>query len=99
MKEAEQRYCQISAKTGRVYPKLPVFELSPRRVVEEIDRVANDLASGASARPGRSDRQWQTVQEDKQNKELLNLSNQILELTKAIHAITTQRSDGPRHPA
>ena len=77
-----------------------MFELSPRRVVEEIDKVANDLASGASARPGRSDRQWQTVQEkDKQNKELLNLSNQILELTKAIHAITTQRSDGPRHPA
>ena len=34
-----------------------------------------------------ADQQWQTVQEeDKQNKELLNLSNQILELTKAIHA-------------
>jgi uncharacterized membrane protein len=47
-----------------------------------------------------ADQQWQTVQEeDKQNQELLNLSNQILELTKAIHAITTQRSDGPRHPA
>ena len=47
-----------------------------------------------------ADHQWQTVQEeDKQNKELLNLSNQILELTKAIHAITTQRSDGPTHPA
>ena len=47
-----------------------------------------------------ADQQWQTVQEeDKQNQELLNLSNQILELTKAIHAITTQRSDGPSHPA
>jgi uncharacterized membrane protein len=46
-----------------------------------------------------ADHQWQTVQEeDKQNQELLNLSNQILELTKAIHAITTQRSDGQRHP-
>ena len=45
-----------------------------------------------------ADQQWQTVQEeDKQNQELLNLSNQILELRKAIHAITTQRSDGP-HP-
>ena len=47
-----------------------------------------------------ADQQWQTVQEeDKQNKELLDLSNQILELTKAIHAITTQRSDRPGHPA
>jgi uncharacterized membrane protein len=43
-----------------------------------------------------ADHQWQTVQEeDRQNKELLDLSNQILELTKAIHAITTQR---PRRP-
>ena len=31
--------------------------------------------------------QWQTVkEEDKQNQELLDLSNQILALTKAIHA-------------
>ena len=43
-----------------------------------------------------ADQQWQTVQEeDKQNQELLDLSNQILDLKKAIHAITTQRSDGP----
>ena len=43
-----------------------------------------------------ADQQWQTVQEeDKQNKELLNLSNQILELTKAIHMPSrTRRSDG-----
>jgi uncharacterized membrane protein len=40
-----------------------------------------------------ADQQWQTVkEEDKQNEELLNLSNQILELTKAIHASTTPRS-------
>jgi hypothetical protein len=33
-----------------------------------------------------ADQQWQTVkEEDKQNEELLKLSNQILELTKAIH--------------
>jgi uncharacterized membrane protein len=33
--------------------------------------------------------QWQTVkEEDKQNEELLDLSRQILELTKAIHAVT-----------
>jgi uncharacterized membrane protein len=35
--------------------------------------------------------QWQTVQEeDKQNVQLLELSNQILELTKAIHEFTAQ---------
>jgi low affinity Fe/Cu permease len=40
-----------------------------------------------------ADHQWQTVQEeDQQNQELLGLSNQILELTKAIHAIDTARS-------
>ena len=40
-----------------------------------------------------ADQQWQTVQEeDKQNQELLQLSNQILELTKAIHSLTVARS-------
>ena len=40
-----------------------------------------------------ADQQWQTVkEEDKQNQELLNLSNQILELTKGIHAYTTRPS-------
>ena len=34
-----------------------------------------------------ADQQWQTVkEEDKQNEQLLDLSNQILELTKAVHA-------------
>ena len=34
-----------------------------------------------------ANQQWQTVkEEDTQNRELLDLSNQILELTKAIHA-------------
>jgi uncharacterized membrane protein len=42
-----------------------------------------------------ADQQWQTVkEEDQQNQELLNLSNQILELTKAIHDSTSSRSDG-----
>ena len=37
-----------------------------------------------------ADQQWQTVQkEDRQNEELLALSQQILELTTAIHAVTT----------
>jgi uncharacterized membrane protein len=40
-----------------------------------------------------ANQQWQTVkEEDKQNEELLDLSNQILELTKAIHSITTRRT-------
>jgi uncharacterized membrane protein len=44
-----------------------------------------------------ADHQWQTVQEEEQqNEELLRLSNQILELTKAIHAMNQA---GPRtHP-
>jgi hypothetical protein len=34
-----------------------------------------------------ADQEWKTVQEeDHQNRELLDLSNQILELTKAVHA-------------
>jgi len=38
------------------------------------------------------DQQWQTVkEEDKQNQELLNLSNQILELTKSFHAVASPR--------
>jgi uncharacterized membrane protein len=43
-----------------------------------------------------ADLQWQTVQEeDRQNQELLELSHQILELTKAIHAVTSPReADG-----
>jgi uncharacterized membrane protein len=41
-----------------------------------------------------ADQQWQTVkEEDTQNQELLDLSNQILELTKEVHAFTTARSD------
>jgi uncharacterized membrane protein len=37
-----------------------------------------------------ADQQWQTVkEEDSQNEELLALSRQILELTRAIHAGTT----------
>ena len=35
-----------------------------------------------------ADQQWKTVQvEDKQNEELLELSHQILELTKQVHAL------------
>jgi uncharacterized membrane protein len=49
-----------------------------------------------------ADQQWRTVQdEEQQNEELLRLSNQILELTKAIHATSaapapagTPESDG-----
>ena len=42
-----------------------------------------------------ADQQWQTVkEEDRQNRELLELSRQILELTKAIHADSAQRPTG-----
>jgi uncharacterized membrane protein len=42
-----------------------------------------------------ADLQWQTVQEeDKQNVQLIDLSNQILELTKAVHDYTSSRSAG-----
>jgi uncharacterized membrane protein len=40
-----------------------------------------------------ADQQWQTVkEEDKQNQELIDLSNQILELTKAIDARTNPQT-------
>jgi uncharacterized membrane protein len=40
-----------------------------------------------------ADHQWQTVQqEEQQNEQLLQLSNQILELTRAIHAMDAARS-------
>jgi uncharacterized membrane protein len=42
-----------------------------------------------------SNLQWKTVQEeDKQNEELLDLSRQILELTRAVHAYTTGHTEG-----
>jgi uncharacterized membrane protein len=43
-----------------------------------------------------ADLQWHTVQdEDKQNQELLDLSRQILDLTKAVHAYTAGRAPAP----
>ena len=39
-----------------------------------------------------ADQQWTTVQEeDRQNKELLDLSKQILELTKEVHAGVSEK--------
>jgi uncharacterized membrane protein len=48
-----------------------------------------------------ADHQWQTVQEEEQqNEELLALSRQIFELTKAIHAMAAARaSASPPGPA
>src|SRR6185436_8153073 len=41
-----------------------------------------------------ADHRWQPVQqEEQQNEELLHISNQILELTEAIHAMSTGQSD------
>src|SRR5882724_10678960 len=40
-----------------------------------------------------ADEEWQTVkEEDKQNEQLLELSNQILELTRAIHEYTSPQA-------
>jgi uncharacterized membrane protein len=40
-----------------------------------------------------ADQQWQTVQdEEQQNEQLLRLTNEILEMTKAIHATSTART-------
>jgi uncharacterized membrane protein len=40
-----------------------------------------------------ADQEWHTVlDEDRQNQELLDLSNQILELTKAVHAYAAAAS-------
>jgi uncharacterized membrane protein len=39
-----------------------------------------------------ADHQWEIVQEEEQqNEQLLHISNQILELTRAIHAVTAER--------
>ena len=46
-----------------------------------------------------ADLEWQTVQEeDKQNKQLLEISQQILELTKAVHALAASRAGGAEPP-
>jgi uncharacterized membrane protein len=46
-----------------------------------------------------ADQQWKTVQEeDQQNRELLDLSNQILALTKEVHA-AAQRNGSPVQPS
>ena len=47
-----------------------------------------------------ADHQWQTVQEeDQQNQQLLELSNQILELTRAIHQMAAAQSASGPYPA
>jgi uncharacterized membrane protein len=48
-----------------------------------------------------ADQQWATVEdEDKQNRELLDLSRQILDLTKQLHAFEARRSAaGPPQPS
>jgi uncharacterized membrane protein len=46
-----------------------------------------------------ADQQWRTVQEeDQQNLELLDLSNQILALTKEVHTSLAAHNGHTRHP-
>ena len=54
--------------------------------------ISQNLADGK--RQVLADHQWQTVQQEEQQNEELLISNQIMELTKAIHAISTGQSDG-----
>jgi hypothetical protein len=43
-----------------------------------------------------ADQQWQMVQDDEQqNQELMRLSNQLFELTRAIHVTTAARAMEP----
>jgi hypothetical protein len=45
------------------------------------------------------DEQWKMVQEeDQQNKQLIELSKQILELTRAVHAMTCTDGEQPTTP-
>jgi uncharacterized membrane protein len=47
-----------------------------------------------------ADQQWRTVQEeDKQNVELLDLSRQILALTKEVHSAARSLADGGKDPS
>jgi uncharacterized membrane protein len=46
-----------------------------------------------------ANQEWRTVkEEDRQNRELIGLSNQILELTRAIHQFTSPNRD-PNQPS
>jgi uncharacterized membrane protein len=46
-----------------------------------------------------ADHEWKMVQqEEQQNEDLLHLSNQILELTRAIHAMTSTRAETDNPP-
>jgi uncharacterized membrane protein len=46
-----------------------------------------------------ANQQWATVQaEERENEELLDLSRQILELTKAVHQLPVDRAGEPPQP-
>jgi uncharacterized membrane protein len=68
------------------------------RIADRITRFAGSIVMISQNRADEkrqvlADHQWQTVQqEEQQNEQLLQLSNQILELTRAIHAMDTARS-------
>jgi hypothetical protein len=56
------------------------------------------LLRHADERRQHLENRWQTVQdEEHQNEQLLQRSNQILELTKAIHAMNSPRSSTGRN--
>ena len=58
-------------------------------------RLIEGVFSDAQKREVIANEQWSTVQEeDKQNQELLDLSRQILELTRAVHAYAAAGAAG-----
>jgi hypothetical protein len=64
------------------------------RHAEERRKSLENRVADQRKRQVLADHQWQTVQEeDRQNQQLLQLSNQILALTKAIHAMSVTSSD------
>ena len=67
------------------------------RVADQITRFAGSMMISQNRadekRQVLADHQWQTIQdEEQQNEELLDLSNQILEPTRAIHAMSAARA-------
>src|SRR6266576_6285244 len=68
------------------------------RIADKITAFAGSIRADAK-RQVIANQQWQTVkEEDKQNEELLNLSNESLKLTTAIHSSTKAGPEGAPLP-
>ena len=86
-------------------PNPALMEHAKQRAMSVQNRIADKITAFAGSiradakRQVIADQQWQTVkEEDRQNEELLNLSNEILKLTKAIHSSTKAGPEGAPLP-